>query len=611
MFGGKEVSEDEARSIMIKNKMVDPETGEKMQGYPTIEEADKAGEIAHKQLEQRTDRLQQKSNIKPPGERGNTSMQVAGEGAAPSPPPSPTLPALPVIPTLPKESAYIQNYILKNAPPGGFTGPKGLTAFKDLRKEATADYKKHIDIQRQERSEIRLEKKTLLEEEHDPQLRPMLEQVNTTAQLDHYLQVRSAKVKGEFGGVTDPLTEATKYLQALGGSIPDQEAAKVYNKLLSLGYKPDIAKQTLSFAGYDDQKALDKNSALLEQKSAQEAKDAPRELAKQAAKERQTAAIHKEGAPDRLAEKAKEATIFKAPVELDAELSKLQGEAAKRGEVDKDLTQTDYVALHPEAVTLAQQNIDKRKTGLASSQALAKETAVATGPLKDVDLQRYMNPKTGEKPKSLNDDGSPVTRADLVAKDFMILDPAAQRAATARRTALDDLARMRVLAFGGKDKQGMDHPGVFTVPSGAGARGKKTVATHIASLSAATQEGIDAKVLDSLQQGLLTVYAKGVSGETAQISNQDIARISKLFPSVALSGLRLQDALPVAKQLYDQLEMSLTEPMERIIGNGVADKKAVAEAIKPVAKYKAFEEVEPELSDATKRLLGTRKPPTP
>jgi hypothetical protein len=110
-----------------------------------------------------------------------------------------------------------------------------------------------------------------MDEEHDPELRSMLENVQTGAQLDHYLTVRGTRPK------RDPVFEATKYLQSLP-EITDQEAAKVYNGLMRAGIKRDIIKDTLDMSGYKDQKDLDKNAALLKQKSAQEAADLPQHL---------------------------------------------------------------------------------------------------------------------------------------------------------------------------------------------------------------------------------------------------------------------------------------------------------------------------------------------
>jgi hypothetical protein len=215
-----------------------------------------------------------------PTQPQDTSMQVAGD-AAPAPQAAPTLPPLPAAPPAPKEQAFIRDYIVKNASPAGFTGTKGLTAFKDLRKEATAAYEKHVSDTLAEKRSVLATKKELIDEEHDPALRSMLENVQTAAQLDHYLQVRSTRPK------MDPLTDATKYLQGLGEYIPDQEAAKVYNKLMSLGYKRDVAKDALDLAGYKDQKDLDK----------------------EAAKQRQKDKINAEGMPQRLKEKQAESDI--------------------------------------------------------------------------------------------------------------------------------------------------------------------------------------------------------------------------------------------------------------------------------------------------------------
>lgn len=51
MYGGKRYSDDEAVSIIRKNRFVDPDTGQKLQPYASDQEALDAEQALHDQLE--------------------------------------------------------------------------------------------------------------------------------------------------------------------------------------------------------------------------------------------------------------------------------------------------------------------------------------------------------------------------------------------------------------------------------------------------------------------------------------------------------------------------------------------------------------------------------
>jgi hypothetical protein len=248
MFGGKEVSEDQARAIMIKNKMIDPETGEKMQGYNSIKEADDAGEIRHKELEKRI-------GIPAPqdqrGPQSVTSMQVAGNAA-----PAPAAPKEITLPPASTEHQFLQEYIKKNLPlvaPGGelLDTPETRKILHTLGQEAHKEFvKQHEEID----AKVKEEAKHI----HDPALIQLLKsgRIKTADQFAAYEGLK-AKLP-EDKQLSETTARLMKAARENNDIIPRQAVADEYQRLRNLNWtEPDI-KHAINASGYDVQEEQEK-----------------------------------------------------------------------------------------------------------------------------------------------------------------------------------------------------------------------------------------------------------------------------------------------------------------------------------------------------------------
>jgi len=290
--------------------------------------------------------------------------------------------------------------------------------------------------------------------------------------------------------------------------------------------------------------------------------------------------------------------------EMADELTRIRGE---RTDLPPETTIDELVKLEPETLTIARQNIDKRKV----ENDQLKQVIESDKPLTITELTRFIHPLKGTRaPSSIN--GHRPKAFELHKLGFIPVDAAAEKAIASRLAALDALNKMKLYAFGGTDEKGVKHPGVFRVHAGLGSRAQQSVSNFFKTLDQDSQEARDLNSLESLQTGLLSLYARGVAAETAQVSNVDTTRVQALFPTVKLAGLKFQSAERQAKQLYDDLEDLVVAPLNRIIGNGAVvpptqgTEQTQAAPQNPSAPSRATNQI-PIKNDAVRKLLENRR----
>ena len=265
------------------------------------------------------------------------------------------------------------------------------------------------------------------------------------------------------------------------------------------------------------------------------------------------------------------AIVNSLPAETKAAVMRVQATSP-----DKGLPLDEYLAKEPVALLLAEQNIEQRKEQSEYKQTVARLTANAEGPIPNAQLVMYRNPNTRKAlPEFVYDEnnrqGRPVTGRDAQELHYVPMDAYARQALTARLDMKDVLAEMKELAFGTGGKPGTDglvHTGIFVEAQGLAGRFQQTLEAYLEGLSQSTQGGRDYRALLAMQEGFLTMYARGLTTEKGNIATIDTERIRLLFPTIAFGTGGLQDVATLAAQQYGVIERIAMGPLEQVIASG-------------------------------------------
>jgi hypothetical protein len=267
-------------------------------------------------------------------------------------------------------------------------------------------------------------------------------------------------------------------------------------------------------------------------------------------------------------------SVFTAPPEVKAELSAFQREEAQRGAIPEGLTQDEYITQHPGAYQAVQKQIAARKEQEAITSALNKQAITADAPLHPVDAQRYINPETGQKLPAQMPDGRLPTQRDAGDLKMIPMGETGQAMVGSRLRAVGLLDRLEPLLFGGKGKDGVDHPGIFKEPkegwpagkSGVFGRAKQTVGTYLEGVSQSNQLGVDIRLARATEDGALGVYARVFGDEKGNLQEQEQQRAKNLLPLFSLQGTRLADSPKLARAKFTLLREELMGGITRLIG---------------------------------------------